>query len=1018
MPAHDDSARPRAGEAAGDTVERLRTDGRTAVLRQDVAAAESAFVAAIEAAEGEDPQLLVDLYRDLAGVCRLDGRFAQARDLTQAADLLRERLEPAFDQSPAGLLALADRLRAVPDRREDLGLVLLMLARAERQEAAGRQAAAGHLAEAVDIFAGLGTDERRLLELRAELITYQVMTGDTETAVAAAAEIHDRLREVLPLHASGLLRTLAQRRTLDGDTAGALAYAEEAVELARDGGDPTMHAGALGALALVLGQQGDTEGAAGLLRQALVVAEQEEQESMPTAINLVRLGTIERRLGQVKDSTAHLTRAVEILRAAAPRSSELGDALAELGDTARSAGEMGAAAAAYREAAALAADAGQQVERQLNLGNVQKGLNLLDDAERTLTAALRQAEPLGNASLTAAVSLSLAGVLRWRGDLDGAERVYTTYVDDESLRAQVLSNLAGIAYDRRRFTEAAGLYRQAVALAEEQAPNPEVVTGLIYNLATAVHGAEQFEEADELYAAALDRLPGNGRARVEAWSGRAAIAAAQDRLDDAVALMEQAIADAERLRSAAGGDASRAALSAVVRRHYLGLIHVLLRRGAAGDAELSLGIVELARARILEERLSATGAPGGQQIEEQRLRRKLGELSRQRLAAVSVKAPDPGVLATLTAQEQELAAALEALPRPVAATAVLTGEQIRAALPDGALLLEYQPLGEDMHLWAVTRQHVEHHVLTTKVDAIADLVLRVIGPYHAEAPDRSDPEAWDELGSALLDPVRSRLGAAGQLLISPDELLQMLSFEPITDRPVVVYMSSATVGLRSRAPRVPRPRDAEFVGLGNPAFDRSLPEFARLAPLPGAEIEVEDIAELFGDRAVALSGAQATESELRSWARRCRYLHIATHAFVDPDNPMRSGLVLATPPLPALDGRPANDDVLHGFEMLDLRIEAELVVCAACRTGFGLPNAGTGLATIGSAMLLGGARWVLVTLWPVGDLISAAFMRVLYEALADGAAVPAAVGAARDEIRLDHPDPYWWAGFVLFGGAA
>jgi CHAT domain-containing protein len=39
----------------------------------------------------------------------------------------------------------------------------------------------------------------------------------------------------------------------------------------------------------------------------------------------------------------------------------------------------------------------------------------------------------------------------------------------------------------------------------------------------------------------------------------------------------------------------------------------------------------------------------------------------------------------------------------------------------------------------------------------------------------------------------------------------------------------------------------------------------------------------------------------------------------------------------------------------------------------------------------------------------------MYEAIRDGAAIPKAVKIARDEIRADHSDPYWWAGFVLLG---
>jgi CHAT domain-containing protein len=109
------------------------------------------------------------------------------------------------------------------------------------------------------------------------------------------------------------------------------------------------------------------------------------------------------------------------------------------------------------------------------------------------------------------------------------------------------------------------------------------------------------------------------------------------------------------------------------------------------------------------------------------------------------------------------------------------------------------------------------------------------------------------------------------------------------------------------------------------------------------------------------------------------------------------------------------DDVLHCYEMLTLPLAADLVVCAACRTGFGDVRAGEGLVSMAAALLEAGARWVLVTLWQVGDLVTTAFMCALYEALAAGTGVPDAVHSARARVQTNHPDPYWWAPFVLVG---
>ena len=82
---------------------------------------------------------------------------------------------------------------------------------------------------------------------------------------------------------------------------------------------------------------------------------------------------------------------------------------------------------------------------------------------------------------------------------------------------------------------------------------------------------------------------------------------------------------------------------------------------------------------------------------------------------------------------------------------------------------------------------------------------------------------------------------------------------------------------------------------------------------------------MFGDDGRVFCGAAAIEPEVRDWARRCRYLHLATHGFFDLDNPMRSGLLLASPTALQVKGSEF-DDVLYAYEMIDLRIGAELVV--------------------------------------------------------------------------------------------
>ncbi|GAA1945595.1 CHAT domain-containing protein [Streptomyces durmitorensis] len=1011
-------------DETGATIKRLTMVGRLALLQQDIGRAEQSFTEALQAVDDDHLELAVDLYRRLGQVCKQNGRFQQAQDLERAAEALTEHLEPPLDLSVAGLSRLVAALRTAPQERVMLGSILSRLAMLERLEAGGAAMARAHMEEAVAIALELEPDSSETLVRQSNLAGMRGLDGDLPGAIELADSIKDQVRAEDPRGASILLRSIAQLRARAGEVDGGAADAAEAVELATAAGAAAERAAALSALGMIRSMQGDLAGEAATYREALAVLRAEAGESadgaMASAVNLWRLAKAERSQGDLGQAIEHLTQGVAMLREHTPRGDQLVEMLYSLGEAQAEAGEIGAAAAALRETARITLSPTMRVSCEIRLGDITKELGHYEEAQRMLAEALADAEALGNEGLIAGASMALAGVYRWSGDLDRAQRLYETVVertaDDSPQHAMALSNLAGVHYARGDFDAAALRYRKALELASDL----RSVLNITYNLATALHGSGDLAEADAYYAAVVDGITSANRARAEAISGRGQIAAAQGRTEDALGYFRETVATAEQMWAATRGDANRSALFARSEYYYSQLLETLQRLGAPGNAAEALTLAELTRARTLQARLGepAATAPKASRLEASRLRQKLAAVSRRLLHARTDPESGEATLAGLHRQERELSAALEDLvspAHPVASAGMLTSAQIQAALHQGTVLLEFQVVNSRVFAWTVTTYAIDLRVLPTDVSELTDLVLRVVGPYHAGLPPEDAAGVWDELREAVLGPLGPLPPETGMLLVSPAGPLNVMPFEPLLDGPTVVYVPSATVGLRPRAPRPNRVAEAEFVGFGNPAFDRTLPEFADLPSLPGAEVEVEEIAGLFGSRGIAFCGDRATEDELRSWARRCRYLHVAAHGLVDLDNPMRSGIVLSSSRMMRLLREPGHDDVLHGYEMIDLDIAAELVVVAACRTGFGSEWHGEGLATVGSALLQGGARWVLVALWPVGDLVSVAFMRVLYEALLDGVAIPEAVKAARAEIRADHDDPYWWAGFALFG---
>jgi hypothetical protein len=188
--------------------------------------------------------------------------------------------------------------------------------------------------------------------------------------------------------------------------------------------------------------------------------------------------------------------------------------------------------------------------------------------------------------------------------------------------------------------------------------------------------------------------------------------------------------------------------------------------------------------------------------------------------------------------------------------------------------------------------------------------------------------------------------------------------------------------------------------------------------LPGAAAEGGELQALFGGANVCmdvLEGREATRARLLAELAAGTFdvLHFAGHAFFDPADPGRGGLVCA------------GEDVLRGSDLRDLGHLPTLVFCNACEAArvrrrvrlprsparwFGMKRTMTGVA---EGFLAGGVANFLGTHWPVGDESAAAFSLVLYEALLGGGTLGDSVLAARR--RVETLPSLDWADYVHYG---
>ena len=335
---------------------------------------------------------------------------------------------------------------------------------------------------------------------------------------------------------------------------------------------------------------------------------------------------------------------------------------------------------------------------------------------------------------------------------------------------------------------------------------------------------------------------------------------------------------------------------------------------------------------------------------------------------------------------------------------------------------------------------------------------------HREVGQELRRLIWQPLGSAIA-------GSKQQIFIVPAGPLHLVNWGalPAANGRYVVegaelhYLSTERDLVRERAPlgqgllvvddpaydatapRTPRSglRAATTSNGAVPCLDASA---LRFDPLPASRIEGGQIAAVWssafkrpvsnGDsnRVLRLTGAHATETAVRANMAGKRVIHLATHGFFlgswcaaaqrnqESHLLLMAGLALSGANASAR--RPSNDDgVLLAEEIasLDLR-GVDWVVLSACDTGAGVLRAGDELFGLRRVFQIAGVNTILVSLWPVDDVLAGQWMTTVYRRrFSDDLPTAASVRAATVEVIRARragglsTHPAYWGSFIAAG---
>jgi CHAT domain-containing protein/uncharacterized protein HemY len=701
-----------------------------------------------------------------------------------------------------------------------------------------------------------------------------------------------------------------------------------------------------------------------------------------------------------------------------------------------------------------------------NIGNTYEAHGNYELAVKNYERALKYFEELGDKARVAVSLNNIGTIYQKQGDYRSA----LDYLQRSLKIKEALESKAGIAFSLHNIGEvyrAEGRYDVALDYFQKSLAQYEAIgekargqaltlgaMGIVYYLQGDYAKALEYAERATTIASQID-------ARDVLWEIRTTAGQAYRALKQpaqARRAFEEAIATIEGLRaSVAGGEQEQQRFFENKISPYHEMIALLLDQNKPAEA---LAYAEQAKARALLDvlrrgRVKITKAMTAQEQEQEKKLNNDLMLLNTKISRESQSAqPDQVRLTSLKtdlnrarleyeAFQTSLYAAHPDLKARRGEVRNVTLEETATLLPEthGALL-EYAVTEDNTYLFVVTKENgVKQGTLSLKTHKLAikrkDLADQVESFRQQLAKrDITFREYAGKLYDLLLKPAEAELDGKKTLVIVPDGPLWELPFQALqqTQRRYLVedhaisYAPSLTV-LREMAklhPRVKVGADSPtLLAFGNPALGNATAEPVegsyrdeRLSPLPEAEREVKALAQLYGVSSKVYIGPAAREERLKAEAGSYRILQLAAHALLNDASPMYSRVLLAQ----GMEGA-KDDGMLEAWEMMNLELNADLVVLSACESGRGRIAPGEGVIGITWALFVAGSPTTVVSLWKVESLTTTELMLEFHRNLlsARGAKSPVSKAEALQHaaIRMlrsrDHRHPFYWAPFSVVG---
>jgi CHAT domain-containing protein len=518
----------------------------------------------------------------------------------------------------------------------------------------------------------------------------------------------------------------------------------------------------------------------------------------------------------------------------------------------------------------------------------------------------------------------------------------------------------------------------------------------------------------------------------------------------------KAIAITEELREhVAGSELDRTLFFENAVAPYRMMIDLLIDQEQNSDA---FSYAQRAKGRTLLELLQngrgnvTKSATPAEREKEQQLNRKIVSLNRQITGERLKSQPDEKRMAEVEEQLKKARLEFEAFQTTLYAAhpelkihrgdiRPVSFDDASSLIPDSkSALLDFIVTDQNVHLFVLTKDAPAQpalHTYTIRIErkSLTEKVERYRG--------RMDNRDYDfhglskELYLLLIKPAQKQLQGKTNLIISPDNVLWNLPFQTLLSPELRYLIEDAAI---SYAPSLSvlremhlahkkkqTPAKASILALGNPALGTRSKELAKfvkmdaeLQPLPEAAAQVRALERLYGKTLSRVyTGTAAREELVKKQSARYRILHLATHGILNDVSPIYSHVLLSQTP-----GKNDEDGLLEAWEMMNLDLNTDLVVLAACETARGRAGAGEGVIGMSWALFVAGCPRTVVSQWNVEASSTTALMVEFHKRFktrygATKSAVSTAESMRQAALKVmnnpEYAHPFYWGGFVVVG---